>query len=56
MPSYQVSGIWRGITSVRDLSATNVKYKIASGEDFFFLLDVWVGDRPLLSSDASLTN
>ena len=45
-PSYQFSGIWRGIISVRDPFAVNVKHKIALGEDVFFWLDVWVGDRP----------
>eukprot|EP00268_Persea_americana_P040392 TRINITY_DN40104_c1_g2_i1.p1 TRINITY_DN40104_c1_g2~~TRINITY_DN40104_c1_g2_i1.p1 ORF type:complete len:152 (+),score=10.55 TRINITY_DN40104_c1_g2_i1:316-771(+) len=46
-PSYRFSGIWRGISSVRDLFTANVKYKIALGEDVTFWLGVWVGDRPL---------
>ena len=53
-PSYRLFGIWRGIIADKSLFAGNISYKIGSGEDVFFWLDVWVGVRPLAVEFSSL--
>ena len=53
-PSYRLPGIWRGIIADKALFTGNIRYKIGSGEDVFFWLDVWLGVRPLAAEFSSL--
>lgn len=52
--SYRFLSLWEGITSVKNIFADNIIYKIGSGEDVFFWQDVWMEDKPLMEEFSSL--
>lgn len=43
-----ISGLWRGILTVKEAFAKSIRYHVGSGEKIFFWLDTWTGDRPLV--------
>lgn len=53
-PSYRVSGLWKGVLSVKESFDANVKFCMSDGEKVFFWEDVRVGNDSLAVQFPSL--
>ena len=41
------SPMWKGIISIKEKFAQNIKYQVRSGEKILFWKDIWIGEWPL---------
>lgn len=39
--------LWKGIVSVKEAFGANISHRVGNGENIYFWLDRWIGDKPL---------